>query len=119
MPSETILVIDAGASQSVATTLTDRGYRVITAAGGDEAVEKAASEHPKLVVVNAAASASDGHKMCRQVKATLGERNVRVLMLTGRPQYTESFWGLKQGADAYLAEPFVRDHLVYNVNRLI
>jgi twitching motility two-component system response regulator PilH len=116
MPSETILVIDA--TVSVTTTLTDGGYRVVTATGG-EAVEKAASEHPRLVVVNAASSASDGHRVCRQVKATLGERNVRVLMLTGRPSLTETFWGMKNGADAYLAEPFVRDRLVYDVNRLI
>lgn len=118
MPSETILVIDAGTSNSVATALTDRGYRVVTAVD-NEAVATATAERPRLVVLNAAGSNAAGHRVCRQLKMADATRNVRVLMLTGKTEGDEPFWGSKQGADAYLSGTIARDELVYNVTRLI
>jgi DNA-binding response OmpR family regulator len=40
-------------------------------------------------------------------------------MLTGKPTETDTFWGMGRGADAYLAEPFVKDDLLSRVHRLI
>lgn len=113
MSVETILVVDHSPTEHefVASTLAARGYRVITASDGDEAVEKAAQEHPQLVVVNGIDPSANAHQVCRRLKAQPDARSYRVLMLTGRPQVYEPFWGHKRGADAYLLAPIVREEL--------
>ena len=120
MSHETILVIDRESTPTtVATALTARGYRVITAHDGNEAVAAATNERPQLVVLNAVEQNTDGHRVCRQLKSDPATRDIRVLMLTGKPTETDTFWGMGRGADAYLAEPFVKDDLLSRVNRLI
>jgi DNA-binding response OmpR family regulator len=119
MPSETILVINSSVTDTVVAALTGRGYRVVTATNGDEAVAVAAKERPQLVVVNGTAPKWNAVEVCQRLKNAPESRDIRVLMLTGRPQEFEAFWGLNRSADAYLAEPFARDELLYNVNRLI
>jgi DNA-binding response OmpR family regulator len=118
MSHETILVIDQ-TSTPVATALTARGYRVITALDGNEAIATATNERPRLVVLNAVEPNMDGHRVCRQLKSDPATRDIRVLMLTGKPTETDTFWGMGRGADAYLAEPFVKDDLLSRVHRLI
>lgn len=121
MSRGTILYIDREQAQlpPVTDALADRGYRVIRVQNESEAVAAAANEKPRLVVLNAVGPTADAHRMCRQLKACPSTCHIRVLMLTGRPTEADTFWGMKQGADAYLAEPFAGDDLVNRVNRLI
>lgn len=118
MPSETILVVDNEANQLTA-ALTGRGYRVLTAASGTEAIKMAAAERPRLVVLNTEGSSGDGFHICRQLKAAPATQGIRVLMLTGRPSESEPFWGLRTGADAYVTAPFAADEVLARVNRLV
>ncbi len=118
MPSETILVVDNESNQITA-ALTGRGYRVLTAASGTEAVKVAAAERPRLVVLNTVEPAGDGFHICRQLKSTPATCSIRVLMLTGQPSESETFWGMRSGADAYVTAPFAADEVLARVNRLV
>lgn len=120
MTPETILLVDHNATPTtIANSLSARGYRVVTVHDGNEAIAVAATERPHLVVLNAIEPTADGNRMCRQLKSSPTTRDIRVLMLTGRPTETDLFWGMRQGADAYLSEPFVKDDLLSRVSRLI
>lgn len=120
MTGETILLVDHHATpNSIETSLCARGYRVITAHDEHEAVAIAELERPNLVVLNEIEPTTHGDRVCRQLKSSPLTRDIRVLMLTARPIETDMFWGMRQGADAYLSEPFVKDDLLSRVSRLI
>jgi twitching motility two-component system response regulator PilH len=121
MPNETILVVDDSPTEQkiVVNTLTARGYRVITANDGDEAIEKAGKEQPHLVVLDVVMPKKNGYQVCRQLKTADQTKKIKVILLTSKNQDSDKFWGMKQGADAYLTKPFVADELVNSVTKLI
>jgi twitching motility two-component system response regulator PilH len=120
MPNDTILVVDDSPTEQkvVVSALQAKGYRVITAADGDDAIEKAISEQPRLVVLDVVMPKKNGYQVCRQLKTTAETQHIKVLMLTTKNQDSDKFWGMKQGADGYLTKPFVADDLLANVARL-
>jgi twitching motility two-component system response regulator PilH len=121
MPSDTILVVDDSPTEQklVAATLSARGFRVITAADGEEAIEKASKEQPRLVVLDVVMPKKNGFQVCRQLKTTPATQNIKVLLLTSKNQESDKFWGMKQGADAYLTKPYADTELLANVTKLI
>ena len=121
MPNDTILVVDDSPTEQklVVSALTARGYRVITANDGEEALEKAAREQPRLIVLDVVMPKKNGFQVCRQLKTTAATQNIKVLLLTSKSQESDKFWGIKQGADAYLTKPFAGDDLLASVSKLI
>lgn len=121
MPNETILVVDDSPTEQklVAAALTLKGFRVITAADGDEAIAKASKEQPSLVVLDVVMPKKNGFQVCRHLKTTDETKNIKVLLLTSKSQDSDRFWGLKQGADAYLTKPFNDADLIANIAKLI
>lgn len=121
MPNEMILVVDDSPTEQriVAAALTRQGYRVITAADGDEAIDKAARERPSLIVLDVVMPRKNGFQVCRHLKTTEATRTIKVLLLTGKDQDSDRFWGLKQGADGYLTKPFDDTELLAHVAKLV
>lgn len=121
MPGETILVVEDSPTDLKLMTgaLQPKGYQLHTAADGEEALEKARSLMPRLVVLDVVLPKVNGFQVCRQLKAAPETRGVKVLMVTSKDQETDRFWGLKQGADEYLTKPFGADQLQSAVARLL
>ena len=63
--------------------LTERGWRVIEAGGGAEAIELFALERPQVVVLDAIMPAPDGFETCERLRRLPGGEHIPVLMLTG------------------------------------
>ena len=57
--------------------------------------------------------------MCRQLKSAAATQNIKVLLLTTKSQDADKFWGMKQGADAYMTKPFTEAELQSAVAKLI
>jgi twitching motility two-component system response regulator PilH len=121
MPNDTILVVDDSPTEQkmVAAALMSKGYRVITAADGDEAIEKASKEMPRLIVLDIVMPKKNGFQVCRQLKTTAATQNIKILLLSSKNQDSDRFWGMKQGADGYLTKPYVDADLVANIAKLI
>jgi twitching motility two-component system response regulator PilH len=120
MPSDTILVVDDSPTETklIVSALQSKGYRVITAVDGEDALEKAAKDQPRLMVLDVVMPKKNGYQVCRQIKSSPDTANIKVLMLTTKGLDSDKFWGMKQGADAYLTKPFVNDDLIQQVNKL-
>ena len=120
MPSDTILVVDDSPTEQklVVAALQSKGYRVITATDGEDAIEKATREQPRLIVLDVVMPKKNGYQVCRQLKTTAETQHIKVLLLTTKSQDADKFWGMKQGADGYLTKPFANDDLLTNVSRL-
>lgn len=121
MAAETILVVEDSPTDLRLMTgaLQPRGYMLHTASDGEEALEKAKTLRPRLVVLDVILPKVNGFQVCRQLKSAAETRDIKVLMVTSKSQETDRFWGLKQGADEYLAKPFDAEQLQSAVARLL
>jgi two-component system, OmpR family, alkaline phosphatase synthesis response regulator PhoP len=117
MPS-TILVADDEKHivQLIKLYLTNEGFRVETAADGQEALEKARRLRPDLIVLDLMMPRVDGWEVCRRLRK---ESNVPVIMLTARTDDVDKIVGLELGADDYVTKPFNPRELVARVKAVL
>lgn len=121
MVSTKILVVEDSPTylRKIADLLQGKGFDIITAVDGEDALEKIVRENPDLVVLDVILPKKNGFQVCRQLKTSPDTQNIKVLMLTSKSQDSDRFWGLKQGADGYMTKPFDDIELVANVTKLL
>lgn len=99
--------------------LKSRGYDVITASDGSDALRAIQAEAPDLVVLDAMMPGIDGFELLRQIKATPEMSNTLVVMLTSRKLEQDIVGALNAGASDYLVKPFIPEELAARVARLV
>ena len=92
--------------------LEKEGYEVICAYDGDEAVEKAFTESPHLVLLDIMLPKQDGLEVCRQIRTKL---DIHIIMLTAKDSEVDKVLGLELGADDYVTKPFSTRELLARV----
>ncbi|HEX5465655.1 MAG TPA: response regulator transcription factor [Candidatus Limnocylindrales bacterium] len=100
----------------VALTLGDEGFQVVTASGGEEAIEKAEAVRPDVVLLDIVMPDLDGVEVMRRLRE---RRPVPVILLTARGAATDKAKGLDLGADDYVAKPFHPDELAARVRAVL
>jgi DNA-binding response OmpR family regulator len=115
---QTVLVVEDEASIAsfVALYLKNAGYSVQTAATGGDALAKAESEQPALIVLDLMLPDIDGVEVCRRIRQS---SDVPILMLTARDEDVDKIIGLEVGADDYLTKPFNPRELVARVKSIL
>jgi signal transduction histidine kinase len=104
----------------VSRILRGEGYRIIEAGTGLEAVEKARTELPSLVVLDIKLPDIDGYEVCRRLKSDPLTSRIPVLATSATFVTAQSrSHGLDSGADAYLTQPFESLELVALVEALL
>ena len=103
----------------VAYHLAKAGYRVATAATGDDALAAARSERPALMVLDLMLPGLSGFEVLEQLRADEATKDIAVLMLTARREEPDRIRGLSLGADDYLAKPFSPQELVLRVTAIL
>ncbi len=116
---KTILVVDDSPTELrlMQEALHDRGYTILTAVDGEEALQQAQEHRPDLVVLDIVLPKKNGFQVCRQLKTSPDTRHIKILMVTSKTQDTDRFWGIKQGADEYITKPFEASELLATVER--
>jgi two-component system response regulator ResD len=114
----TILVVDDEKNivQLARLYLTNEGFRVEAAHDGKQALEKARSLRPDLIVLDIMMPEMDGLTVCREIRKT---SNVPVIILTARGDEVDRIVGLEIGADDYMAKPFNPRELVARVKAVL
>ena len=90
----------------VQTTLEGSDYEFFSATNGKEAVEKALSIKPDLILLDVMMPEMDGLDACRQIKSNPETKSVHVIMLTAKGQEADIKKGKECGADDYFIKPF-------------
>lgn len=100
-----ILVVDDEPKivQLVRDYLERAGFAVSTARDGNEALMRAHSERPDLIVLDLGLPGLDGLEVTRRLRR---ESGVPIIMLTARHEETDKVVGLELGADDYVTKPF-------------
>ena len=94
---------------AVSDSLKDEGYRVLTAADGEEGLQLALTERPNLILLDVMLPKMDGFALCRELRRQ--NQEVPVLMLTAKGLVDDRVKGLDAGADDYIVKPFSLDEL--------
>jgi len=102
---------------ALADALAGEGYRVLTAADGQEGLDRALAEKPDLILLDLMMPKLDGFTLCAELRR-LG-RAVPVLMLTAKGQIEDRVKGLDAGADDYLVKPFSTEELLARVRAIL
>ncbi len=117
----TILVVEDSLTQREMITdlLKGSGLSVSIATDGVEALEHIEGHRPDLVVLDIVMPRMNGYEVCRRIKADPKTQNVPVVMCSSKGEEFDRYWGMKQGADAYIAKPFQPTELVGTVKQLL
>lgn len=103
--NEKILVVDDETSirQILETRLSIRGYNVILASDGEEALYLFRKEQPNLVILDIMLPKLGGYEVCSAIRK---ESQVPIIMLTALGDISDRVMGLELGADDYVMKPF-------------
>jgi DNA-binding response OmpR family regulator len=109
-----ILLVDDDQASARLTTylLTEEGYRVRTAATGQQMVAAVAQQGPDLILLDVSLPDSNGFDLCRTIRRT---SDVPIIYLTGHTHILDRVTGLQVGGDDYLCKPFEATELLARI----
>ena len=112
-----ILVVDdsALAREMLSVELRRSGFTVDTAVDGADAKVKIAANPPMLVVTDLIMPQVNGYELCRWVKNNPTTLKVPVIMCSTKGEEFDRYWGMKQGADAYITKPYQPKDMIKSV----
>jgi twitching motility two-component system response regulator PilH len=120
MPVRKILVVDDSPTdrQFMLETLAKKGYQVVTAENGEDAIVKAKSELPDLILMDVVMPGLNGYQATRQITRDDATKHIPVIMCTSKGADTDKIWGLRQGANDYLIKPIDAGQLLAKIAQL-
>ena len=103
----TLLVVDDNIDNAdlLRDFLTSRGYHVVVANSGDEALAQFEQTRPALVLLDIMMPGRSGWDVCRLMKQSEHGKSVRIIMVTALKDWDDKQSALQQGADDYLTKP--------------
>jgi two-component system phosphate regulon response regulator PhoB len=103
----------------LATRFRNRGFEVVTASDGQEALALAVKRPPTIAILDWVMPGIQGHELCVKLKTDPRTANVPVVMVTARGEEEDRLLGMDLGADAYIVKPFDFDDLERTVRGLV
>ncbi|MFW6013602.1 MAG: response regulator [Candidatus Nanoarchaeia archaeon] len=94
-------------------------YDYIEANSGHEALEKASSEKPDLILLDIMMPDMDGYQVCQRLRADPKTRDIVVAMVSAKKEDHDILQGIDVGAIAYITKPFDGFELTEKVKELI
>jgi CheY-like chemotaxis protein/MinD-like ATPase involved in chromosome partitioning or flagellar assembly len=105
--SDKILIVDddIDSLKLIGLMLQRHGYEVVAANAGNQALMKATSEHPSLIILDVMMPDMDGYEVCRRLRANPDTKAIPIIMFTAKTLVDDKVAGFEAGADDYLTKP--------------
>src|SRR6266540_3227577 len=103
----------------LADLLTVKGYAVVTAESGRQALAQLEAERPDLVLLDVVMPEMSGYEVCRKIRENPTTQILPVVMVTALDTAEERIKGLDAGADDFLIKPINRAELLARVKSLL
>lgn len=116
--SKKILVVDdePNIRELLKLHLEAEGYAVYSAADGQDAISKASSVSPDLILLDIMLPKMDGWQVCREIRKN---SEVPIIMLTAKSETFDKVLGLELGADDYVTKPFDKKELIARIKTVL
>lgn len=120
MAINTVLVVDDSPTDSHLLTemLKKNGFAVSTATNGEEAISKAKSDKPDLILMDIVMPGMSGFEATRAISRDPETAAIPVIICSTKGQETDKAWGLRQGAKDYIVKPIVEKVLMEKIKAL-
>src|SRR4030095_2767206 len=104
--AEKILIVDddIDSLKLIGLMLQRHGYEVVAANAGNQAISKATSEHPNLIILDVMMPDMDGYEVCRRLRANPDTKGIPIIMFTAKTLVDDKVAGFEAGADDYLTK---------------
>lgn len=118
MPANKVLVVDDSPVdlQILKSIVEDAGYHVITATDGKEAMEKAKSLQPDVILMDVVMDGVDGFEACRKITSDNSTNSIPVFFVTSKNQKVDRVWGELQGGKGMISKPFTADQILKTIS---
>jgi chemotaxis family two-component system response regulator PixH len=118
--STALIVEDVQTDVMILTSYLEKsGWLVITAKSGEDALTYLSTNHPDIVFLDVVLPGRSGFEICRTIKNQTDTKKIPVVMCSAKNTDMDRFWGLKQGADFYLAKPVERHQFLEVLEKLV
>ncbi len=119
--SAKVLVVDDNVQnvELVEALLVSKGYQVIKAYSGKEALKKVEEVLPDLILLDIIMPQMDGYEVCRRLKEKKETRFIPIVMLTALDGVDDKVRGIEAGADDFITKPFQKPELLARIKSLI
>jgi len=117
----TILVVDDDKTtrKILGIYLKAKGYDVVYAENGLEAMEKLGTESINLVMTDLNMPYMDGHELIRTIRADERLKHIPILMVTTEADEAERIAAMNAGANGYLVKPVSADMVSENIRNIL
>jgi twitching motility two-component system response regulator PilH len=99
--------------------ISSAGHDVVSYLDGDELEDRLVAQRPDVLLLDIVMPRRNGYDILRSVKRDARFRATRVIVVSSKNQASDRTWGLRQGADEYVAKPFTSSELLAAVGRLV
>jgi DNA-binding response OmpR family regulator len=119
--NEKILIVedDLESLKLIGLMLQRRGYKIVAANAGDQALKKAEDEEPDLIILDVMMPGINGYEVCRQLRSNPQTSHLPVIMFTAKALVEDKTAGFAAGADDSLTKPIHPTELVSHVEGLL
>jgi two-component system cell cycle response regulator DivK len=102
-----ILVVDDNqdSRELVVKVLKNKGYEIIEATDGEEAIEKAVGEKPDLILLDISIPKLNGYEVTRRLKSREEFKEVPIVALTAHAMKGDRAKALEAGCEGYISKP--------------
>jgi two-component system cell cycle response regulator DivK len=105
--SKKILVVDDNqdSRELVVKILKNKGYQMIEAVDGEDALQKATAENPDLILMDISIPKINGYEVTRRLKSQVNFKNTPIIALTAHAMKGDREKALEAGCDGYISKP--------------
>ncbi|WP_055077560.1 response regulator transcription factor [Pseudanabaena sp. 'Roaring Creek'] len=116
-----ILVVEDSQMQLelIANLLRNNQFEIAIASNGVEAIAQTELLHPDLIIMDVIMPKMNGYELCRRLRDNPVTWNINIIICSAKTTKADRYWGLRQGANAYLAKPFAPEDLLDTVRELL
>jgi two-component system alkaline phosphatase synthesis response regulator PhoP len=120
LKSKKVLIVDDEPDiiEIISFNLSKEGYEISTAKNGIEALEKANSFKPDLIILDIMMPKMNGVEVCQILRSKPDYNNTLIIFLTALSDEVSQIKGLETGADDYISKPISPKVLVSRVNAI-
>jgi len=119
--NERVLVVDDNPDSLtiMRTILETRGFTVVVASNGAQALERLQEEPPDVVLLDVMMPEISGIQVLQQIKEDTRTGRVPVILVTAKTHDDDVLSGYQFGADYYITKPFTAKQLLYGINLVL
>jgi twitching motility two-component system response regulator PilH len=115
-----VMVVDDSATERhvLGDILGKKGFQVVYAENGEQAIETSKTELPDLILMDVVMPGLNGFQATKVITRDPATQHIPVIICTTKGQETDKIWGLRQGAKDYITKPISAAELLGKIAAL-